>query len=76
MSFINNANAEIMLYGEAKYNVQSAKNEVSSNIQLNINPQQFYQHILDKNYQENQSAILKGNLKLKDRQLAIFSNGR
>ena len=71
----NYANAEIILYGEAKYDVKSAQDEVVNSVQFNVNPQQFFPYILDNNYDENRKAILNGQLRLKDRQLATFSNG-
>ena len=74
--FIGNiAYADIILEGEAEYNVYSAKNALEETVQYRINPKIFKFHLLDVNRLENMTALLKGQAELKDRTLAIFSNG-
>ena len=69
------SSAEMLLYGEAEYNVKKALNEVRQNQQNKINPHLFYPHLLDINRDENLTALLKGQIELKDRELALFSIG-
>lgn len=69
------AHADMLLYGEAEYNTQRALDEVSQTKQLKINPNFLIPHLLDINNNENLSALLKGQVELKDRELALFSIG-
>jgi len=67
--------AEMILQGAAEYNVQSAREEVQETVQYRINPRQFMPNLLDINRAENLAALLKGEVELKDRTLALFSVG-
>ncbi len=67
--------ADMLLYGEAEYNVESALNEVQRTQQNKINPLFLKPHLLDVNRYENLTSLLKGQVDLKDRELALFSIG-
>lgn len=67
--------ADILLEGAAEYNVQSAREEVTDEVQYKINPSLFAPNLLDPNNKENLSALYKGQVSLKDRELALFSIG-
>ena len=68
------ANADMLLQGEVKYNVDSAREELTNTQALK--PQQilFQNNFYDKNFKENATYLLKGNAKLKDREIAFFSD--
>lgn len=72
---VNMAFADMVLQGVAEYNVQSAREEVQKSVQCKINPRQFAPNLVDLNYAENITALLKGQVELKDRTLALFSVG-
>lgn len=72
---VNLAFADMILQGGAEYNVQSAREEVQENVQYKINPRQFSPNLVDINRAENLTALLKGQVELKDRTLALFSVG-
>ncbi len=67
--------AEVVLQGAAEYNVQSALSEVQSNVQYRISPKLFAARLLDYETEFNKRALLKGEVELKDRTLAMFSVG-
>lgn len=67
--------ADMVLYGEAEYNVETALNEVSQNKKTKINPLILKPYLLDVNHYENLTSLLKGQVDLKDRELAMFSIG-
>ncbi len=67
--------ADMVLYGEAEYNVETALAEVQKNQQNKINPLILRPHLLDVNRYENLTALLSGKVALKDRELALFSVG-
>lgn len=63
-----------ILYGGTEYNVNSARENISQGIVDKINPETFKSSLYDLNNQENLQNILNGNLFLKDRTLAFFSD--
>ena len=67
--------ADLLLRGEAEYNVTTALMEIQQNIQPKINLLKFKPFLLDYNYDENLTALYKGIVELKDRELALFSVG-
>lgn len=67
-------NAEILLTGEVDYNANSAREELTKYSPPKINPNLLLIRLRDDNYQENISMLLKGNIYLKDRILAKFSD--
>lgn len=69
------AQAQVLLQGGAEYNVYTALSEVRENVQYRINPRLFAPNFLDKNCSENLTALLNGQVELKDRSLALFSVG-
>lgn len=69
------ANADMILYGEADYNVSKALDEVKKDVTRNINLKKFYPYLVDINRKENITCLLSGQIELKDRELALFSNG-
>ncbi len=66
--------AETLLTGGIDYNVQSAREELMQNPAKALNPYLVAQNITDNNYQENSRYFLQGNVELKDRTLAFFSD--
>ncbi len=75
LTTFNYALAEITIQGGTEFNVYSAHNEVKKTAEYKINPKKFLPHLIDKNKKENLVALLKGQVELKDRTLAKFSNG-
>lgn len=73
--FSQTAFASMVLQGAAQYNVESALNEVKEDVQYKINPALFAANLLDYNRNENMTAMLNGQVELKDRTLAYFSVG-
>ena len=67
--------AEMLLYGEAQYNVESALNEVKQGLKTKINSKNLIPYLVDIYRDENLHALLSGNINLKDRELAMFSVG-
>lgn len=67
--------AEMVLFGEAQYNVEKARNEVQQYIQPKINFLLIKPHLVDFNREKNLKALLCGQVELKDRDLALFSIG-
>lgn len=68
------APAQMLLTGEVEYTTDTARGEL-----LHSSPQKpakelLFLNITDDNYQENITALLKGNVELKDRTLALFSD--
>lgn len=72
---VNVAFADLILQGGAEYNVKSARQEVQASVQYKLNPRQFAQNFVDLNRDENFTALLNGQVELKDRTLALFSIG-
>ena len=73
--FIQPCFADLLLQGEAEYNVQSALTEVQKNFQPKVNPIKFKPFLLDYNRDENLNALYKGFAEIKYRELALFSIG-
>ena len=67
--------AELLLQGETEYNVYTALGEVQNHFKPKINLIKFKPFLLDYNYDENLTALYKGIVELKDRELALFSVG-
>lgn len=65
---------EAVLTGGVFYNVNSAREELLHTPIKKLNPFFTAQHITDKNNTENLKYFLRGNVELKDRTLAFFSN--
>lgn len=68
------ANADTILTGGINYNVSSARQELLQTPIKKLNPNLVSQFAKDKNYKENLEYFLKGNVELKDRTLAFFSD--
>ena len=68
------AQADMVLQGEVKYNVETARDELTSVTVPSPNIQQIRDNYFDKNFKENAIYLLKGKAKLKDRELAFFSD--
>lgn len=66
--------AETILTGGIDYNVNTAREELLNTPVKQFNPYTAALHITDENNQENSSYFLQGNIKLKDRTLAFFSD--
>ena len=66
--------AETFLTGGVDYNVNSARKELLKVPAKKLNPELVLQNITDKNNKENLSYALQGNVNLKDRTLAFFSD--
>lgn len=66
--------AETILTGGVDYNVNSAREELLNSPVKKINPHITPQYITDKNNRENLEYFLQGNVELKDRTLAFFSD--
>lgn len=68
------ANAQMLLTGEVEHSVTSFRNELSQFKPQQIDKKFLLIQIKDGNYIENISMLLKGNVELKDRILAKFSD--
>ena len=66
--------AETLLFGSAEYNVSSAREQVADGIAYKINKKIFHSKLYDYDNKSNLQNIIKGNLELKDRTLAFFSD--
>jgi hypothetical protein len=66
--------SETLLQGEIGYNVNSARDEVSTPIVKKLTIDLISQKLYDSEYGRNHSYLLNGNLELKDRTLALFSD--
>jgi len=66
--------ADNLLFGSAEYNVNSAREQVADGIAYKINKNIFQSKIYDYDNKSNLENIIKGNLELKDRTLAFFSD--
>lgn len=66
--------ADDVFYGSAEYNVNSARERVVDGIAYRINKDTFKDKIYDYENQANLQNIINGNLELKDRTLAFFSD--
>jgi len=69
-----NTFANVVLQGEVKYNVESAREELTNFHAPQPNQEQIKNNYIDKNFKENVIYLLKGRTKLKDRELAFFSD--
>ena len=66
--------ADIVLEGGVKYDVDTARTELTYYPPPNPRLAIINENLYDKNIQENVIYLLKGNVKLKDRELAFFSD--
>lgn len=66
--------AETFLTGGVDYNVNSARKELLNTPVQKINAELVSQNIIDKKNKENLNYALQGNINLKDRTLAFFSD--
>lgn len=66
--------ADTVLYGSAEYNVNSAREQVTDGVTYKINKKIFQSKLYDYDNTSNLQNIINGNLELKDRTLAFFSN--
>ena len=66
--------ADTMLYGSAEYNVNSAREQVADGVAYKINKNIFQSKLYDYDNKTNLQNIINGNLELKDRTLAFFSD--
>ena len=71
---LNCALADDIFYGSAEYNVDSAREKVVDGIAYRINKDSFKDRYYDLENQSNLQNIINGNLELKDRTLAFFSD--
>ncbi len=71
---IQPAFSETFLTGKIDYTVNSAREELLNTETPKISPTLISQNIIDKNYKENLKYFLQGNINLKDRTLAFFSD--
>lgn len=67
--------ADLVLTGEASYNVNSAREAVLENMPLGVENNIVSKHIYDLENEKNLWNILNGKLELADRTLAYFSDG-
>lgn len=65
---------QTVLTGEVNYNIQSAKEELFNTPRKKLDSFLVAKNITDKNNIENLKYSLKGNVELKDRTLAFFSD--
>ena len=68
-------NAQTVLTGEVTYDVNSAREELLTNPLKKLNPHLVAKYITDQENRENLEYALQGNVELKDRTLAFFSDG-
>lgn len=66
--------AKTVLTGEVNYNIQSARQDLLQTTKKNFDAFIVAENITDKNNRENLKYCLKGNVELKDRVLAFFSD--
>lgn len=66
--------AQTVLTGEVEYNSDSARQELLATPQKQIYPNLLSIRLKDEDYYENITTLLKGNIELKDRILAKFSD--
>lgn len=66
--------SEAILTGGVDYNVNSARQELLQTPVKKLSAHLIAQNITDKNNQENLKYFLQGNVELKDRTLAFFSD--
>lgn len=67
--------AQTTLTGGIGYNVASAREELLQNKPQKLSAQLISKHLRDENFSENMNYLLKGHAELKDRTLAMFSDG-
>ena len=68
-------NAQTVLTGEVTYDVDSARKELLENPIKKLSPQLVAKYLTDSENRENLGYALQGNVELKDRTLAFFSDG-
>ena len=68
-------NAQTILTGKVRYDVNSARRELLKNPLKKLNSQLVAKHLTDNENRENLEYVLQGNVELKDRTLAFFSDG-
>lgn len=66
--------AETILTGRIDYNVDSARQELLQNCTKKLSPHLISKNMIDKNNHKNLEYLLTGNVELKDRTLAFFSD--
>ena len=69
------SSAETLLTGGVAYTTESARAELKKHEAVQPDGLTLLTHIADENYKDNKTALLKGNVELKDRVLALFSDG-
>ena len=67
-------NAQTVLTGEVTYDVDSARKELLQNPIKKLSPQLVAKYLTDSENRENLDYALQGNVELKDRTLAFFSD--
>ncbi len=73
--FLLPAQSQTTLTGEVTYNVDSARQELLQNPVKKLDSKLVSQNLYDKQHRENLKYFLQGNVELKDRTLAFFSDG-
>lgn len=66
--------AELVLYANAEFNVESAKNFVLDGIKYKINPETYIDKMFDRNNGWHKENLKNGKTQLEDRTLAYFSD--
>ena len=69
------AHAEKVLTGGVEYTTDQARGELLKEELPEPDGLTILTHIADENYKENKTALLKANIEIKDRVLALFSDG-
>ena len=69
------AHAEKVLTGGVEYTTDQARGELLKEELPEPDGLTIMTHIADENYKENKTALLKANIEIKDRVLALFSDG-
>lgn len=68
------ANSQI-ISGGVEYNSETAQQEMINSKPAKFDKNLIKTNLLDKNHNENITTLLQGNTELKDRTLALFSDG-
>ena len=66
--------AEMLLTGEVQYTADKAREELLNKIPSKLDSKIVRKFAVDKEYDNNTSALLNGHAELKDRTLALFSD--
>ncbi len=64
-----------ILTGGVEYSIETARQELSNQKPITIDYLLVKANFVDKSHKENLTSLLKGKTELKDRTLAIFSDG-